>query len=198
MSWSHNDNRTPLETTTGETPDISEYLVFGFYDWVKFHDIHNSGNENELGRWLGVAENAGQAMCYYVLKGNGKVLLRSTVRPLLREEWLDKNEEADRTAFNETISKMYGEFDETLILLVPNDEMAEPLFADDDEDETPKDASDTTSGPDEFQGAEIYLPLGDRNEIAKVIGRKRNQDGNYIGRRHQNPVLDSRIFTVQW
>jgi hypothetical protein len=25
--------RTPLEELTGETPDISEYLDFGFYDW---------------------------------------------------------------------------------------------------------------------------------------------------------------------
>ncbi len=31
--------RTPLEPTTGETPDISEYLDFAFYDWVKFHDL---------------------------------------------------------------------------------------------------------------------------------------------------------------
>ncbi len=82
MARAYNEHRTPVETTTGETPDISEYLDyldFVFYDWVKFHDVRNSGNENELGRWLGVAENAGQAMCRYVVNGNGKVLSRSTV-----------------------------------------------------------------------------------------------------------------------
>ena len=26
--------RTPLEILTGETPDTTEYLDFGFYDWV--------------------------------------------------------------------------------------------------------------------------------------------------------------------
>ena len=26
--------RTPIEIVTGETPDISEYTDFGFYDWV--------------------------------------------------------------------------------------------------------------------------------------------------------------------
>jgi hypothetical protein len=31
-----------------------------------------------------------------------------------------------------------------------------------------------------------------------VIGRKQNADGNYIGRAHKNPPLDSRIFTVRF
>ena len=31
------NGRTPIEIITGETPDISEYLDFGFYDWVVYH-----------------------------------------------------------------------------------------------------------------------------------------------------------------
>ena len=30
----YSDGRTLLEIITGETPDLSEYLGFGFYDWV--------------------------------------------------------------------------------------------------------------------------------------------------------------------
>ncbi len=55
---------------------------------------------------------------------------------------------------------------------------------------------DRVSGPDEFQAAEIYLPHMDRNEIAKVLGRKRDRGGLFIGRKQKNPILDSRIFTV--
>ncbi len=96
--------------------------------------------------------------------------------------------------------------DETLILQRPNDEMAEllsPTVDDDDstpniDSEEPKPTSDATTGPDEFCKAEIYLPHGDRNKIAKVLGRKRDKDGNNIGRHHRNPVLDSRIFTVDF
>ena len=33
--------RNPLEYITGETPDISEYLDFTFYDWVTYRA--NSG-----------------------------------------------------------------------------------------------------------------------------------------------------------
>ena len=58
--------------------------------------------------------------------------------------------------------------------------------------------SDTVSGADPFNGATVYLPHNDRNEIAKILGRKKNPDGSYVGRRHKIPTLDSRIFTVQF
>jgi hypothetical protein len=44
---------TPAEQITGKTPDISEYLDFGFYDWVWFKENAGLG-ENKIGRWLGV------------------------------------------------------------------------------------------------------------------------------------------------
>ena len=50
--------------------------------------------------------------------------------------------------------------------------------------------AEITPGPTEFANAEVYLPKGDRNEIAKVLGRKRNLEGLYIGRKHANPKLD--------
>ena len=48
------NGRTPLEIITGETPDISEYLDFGFYDWVTYRTNAGLG-ELSLGRWLGVS-----------------------------------------------------------------------------------------------------------------------------------------------
>jgi len=35
---------TPLELLTGITPDISEYLPFDFYGWVKYHDVRGGGS----------------------------------------------------------------------------------------------------------------------------------------------------------
>ena len=56
----------PLTRVTGETADISEYLDFGFYDYVWYKD--NAGLGPQLpGRWLSVAEHHGNLMCYYVL-----------------------------------------------------------------------------------------------------------------------------------
>ena len=42
----YSDGRTPMEIITGETPDLSEYLGFGLYDWVRYQN----------NAWLGVPE----------------------------------------------------------------------------------------------------------------------------------------------
>ena len=71
----------PIAEVTGETPDISEYLDFGFYDYVWFKD--NAGlSPKEPGRWLGVSSRVGRSMCYWILNQNGKVVSRSSVQPI--------------------------------------------------------------------------------------------------------------------
>jgi hypothetical protein len=61
------DGGVPLTMVTGETPDISPYLKFGFYDCVWFRD--NAGLGPQMpGRWLGVATNVGDVMCYHILQ----------------------------------------------------------------------------------------------------------------------------------
>ena len=48
------EGRTPMEQIAGETPDISEYLDFGFYNWVWYKDNAGLG-DNCIWHWLGVA-----------------------------------------------------------------------------------------------------------------------------------------------
>ncbi len=206
------DWRTPMEVLTGETPDCTEYIEFDFYGWVKYKE-HKSktGNDISLGRWLGVAHDIGQAMTYWILKENGEVVARSTVRPITPEELRDDEEKEHRKNFMLTLKQHVGDFNPELIntdASTTNDELQDPLFNDDEdttEDDTNKDNTSTTSdinentpGPEPLLYAEVFLPHGDREEIAKVIGRKRNADGNYIGRKHQNPMLDSRVFVVEF
>jgi hypothetical protein len=38
--------RTPMEALTGKTPDISEYLDFGFYDLVWFKEVPELAKSN--------------------------------------------------------------------------------------------------------------------------------------------------------
>ena len=55
--------QTALEQLTGETPEISEYLDFTFYDWCWYNN--NGGlEETKLGRWLGVSHRVGSLMSY--------------------------------------------------------------------------------------------------------------------------------------
>ena len=64
----------PLENFTGETPDITEYLDFGFYDHVWYKD--NAGLGKTMpGRWLGVSHRTRRLMCYNILKVSFQGLL---------------------------------------------------------------------------------------------------------------------------
>ena len=108
-----------------------------------------------------------------------------------------------RRAFDHAITELYSAFDETLVHNAPLDVMMDPLYSNDMDDEEAHDEkiqnAEVISVPDEFINAQIYRPHhGDRNEIARVLGRKRNSDRLYIGRKHNNPILDSRIFTVEF
>ena len=78
----------PLEGVTGKTPDISEYLDFGFYDKVWYKDNAGLG-ETMPRRWLGVSHRTGRLMCYHILNQNGKVISRSTVQRVTNLELQD-------------------------------------------------------------------------------------------------------------
>ena len=74
----HLNAHTPLEQLTGETPDISEYLDFSFYDSCWYNDNAGLG-ETKLGQWLGVSHRIGSLMSYWILTIKGNVISRTTV-----------------------------------------------------------------------------------------------------------------------
>ena len=79
------DERTSIEIVTSDTPDISEYIDFGFYDWITYRS--NAGLEEvSIGRWLGVSHKVGQLMSYWVLTNYGKVISCTTVQRLTEME----------------------------------------------------------------------------------------------------------------
>jgi hypothetical protein len=186
------DNRTPIETTDGYTPDISEFLDYAFYDWCWAYD--EIAKNAELCRWLGVAHNVGAPMVYYVLRPNGRILARSSVTPFTKDDYLRQHNINAMSKYTEQVTNFIGNYDGELILQEPAHDMVEP----NNNTATEPPALDVVAGPDELVGAELYLPHGDRTAIAKVLGRKRDADGLFIGRKHSNPILDSRIFTVEF
>ena len=66
-----------MEQVTGETPNISEYLDFGFYNWVWYKDNAGLG-ENCIGKWLGIAHQVGNLMSYWILMEAGCVIACTT------------------------------------------------------------------------------------------------------------------------
>jgi len=191
------NGRTPMEITCGDTPDISELLYFQFYQPVKYLDpaVKFPDDKEKLGRWLGIAHNIGQAMCYFVLAESGTPLARSTVRPLTPAELHD---EADAIkAFDRSVAERLGEFSETRVLdIEPDSPVNPPVVTVTPDDPVPDPEPVTLHDP--MINASVMLPHGDRHEFARVISRKRDSEGNLIGRRHAIPVLDSRIYLVQF
>jgi hypothetical protein len=99
------EGRTPIEQITGETPDISEYLDFGFYDWVWYKDNAGVG-ENMFGRWLGVSHRVGNLMSYWILTIACRVISRTTVQRITHLE-LTTSEVNDRCKeYNERIKEI--------------------------------------------------------------------------------------------
>ena len=50
----------------GETPGISEYLDFGYYNWIKCRTNDGLG-ELRFGLWLGVYHRIGKLMYSWIL-----------------------------------------------------------------------------------------------------------------------------------
>jgi len=59
------------------------------------------------------------------------------------------------------------------------------------------DAFDTQTY-DQYISAEEMVPKGDGLETAKVLARKHDRDGNLVGIGHTNPLLDTRVYEVQF
>ena len=80
--------RTPFELVTGQTPDISEYMDYGWYDivWYLDQEAAFSEDKRKLAKWLGVPHQAGRALCYYLMPESGRTIVRSTVQLLSQDD----------------------------------------------------------------------------------------------------------------
>ena len=200
----------PLENVTGETPDISEYLDFGLYDACWFKD--NAGTSPfEPGRWLGVASRTGRLMCYHVLNQKGQVLARSTVQRVTNLEMTTSSVKDTFNKFDQAIAEKFKSDHRGYLGEKPNpDNWADLLESDEDfqdefekifNDTSIKEADDYTPEvlEDTYLNMEVVLPRdGDGPEFAKVTKRLRDKNGIPIGTANDNPLLDSRIYEVEY
>ena len=67
-----------------ETPDISAFGEFGWYDWATYRDTQVAYPKDNfvLGRYLCPSFDVGQAMTAKILKQNGEYIHSSTRRHL--------------------------------------------------------------------------------------------------------------------
>ena len=102
----YSNGRTPIEYITGDTSDVSEYIYFGFYDWVMYQQ--NAGlDKPEIGRWLGISHEVGKLMSYLVLPESGIVISCTTVQ---RVTHLEKQTEEYKKRMNDFQQGLEGKW----------------------------------------------------------------------------------------
>jgi hypothetical protein len=204
-SWTH-----PYELVTGNTPDISEYLAFRWYQPVYYFDTAAFPEERELiGRWMGVAHNIGQAMCFWILPKSGVPIARTTVRAITDSELQITQVQQELRSFDDAIQRKLGDDRLNagdLSFEVGSDELDKALEEADDGEYDPYEPEAERPELDDYDeetldkllAAEVILPKGDYQFVGKVIGRKRDANGNPVGRANSNPILDTRVSEVEF
>lgn len=216
--------RTSYEHVVGHTPDISEYILFEFYEWLWYwnDEVSFPDERKRLGRWLGIAHKVGQGMTFWILQENGTVVARSTVSKLEDDEGSIVSINEKKEHFTKNLHERIGNFRTAIINKDDSDINLEGedlyRFCIDDKTEDhngtqePADDNDhehhdlnmegheSIEELDQYIGAQVVLPSqnGESLVLTKVTGRKRDSSGRQIGASHENPILDTRLYEVTY
>lgn len=213
-------NRRPgIEEVTGQTPDISEYCDFGFYDLVWYYKspgakLDTTEEARALGRWLGVSHRVGSDLSYWILTAAGKVISSSTVQHVIQVEFLDPEIKRLIDAFNTRVTQR---LDDTNFLIhdhgfyLEDEDLADPddarrgiTIAEAEYGDTfgtpalDVDQFDSEEAIDKYIGAQLILEINGEPLQGTVVERATDGSGDKIGRAHSNPLFDTREFIVQF
>ena len=145
-----------------------------------------------MGRYLGPSTGGGNEMCSWVLKTNGKVVARRTIRPLNTVERNSEVEIEKIKMYDKTIKSLYGQYD---TVLHEDGKINHPLSqfeVDEDESfdsnlpgaEAPIDSSGRRFNQqplyDRLVKVEVRMPHNGGMKNGKVVGRAIADDGRYM------------------
>jgi hypothetical protein len=104
------EGQVPESKIKGETVDISTIAEYALYEWVKFRDTAAKlpVSNIQLGRDLGAAIDIGPVMTRKILKKNGMVMYRSSLRSLTLDEIQSPTEMKERQEFDTVIEEKFG------------------------------------------------------------------------------------------
>lgn len=221
-----NKGRTGYEIVLGFTSDISEYVEFQFYDHCWYWDTPQGypHQKKHIGRWLGMPHRVGQAIVFWVMNNNGKVIAKSTVIPLEPAEH-EVQEVKDRMDdLNKTITEKISDYKNALheeVTEIPDfdeEELDAQLGfcfdisnkelkgSDNDglEEDNIPDLDGTShevdsSAFDKFLGINVNISASDGKStvIRKVTKRKRDHGNALIGQYNENPILNTALYQVE-
>jgi len=194
--------QNPMSATLCEERDISNLCRHGWYNWCYYREQSTPTpmQTEMLGRVLGPTKNVANSMSQRILKANKRIVPRTTVCRLLPAELAPTNhvEKERRRKFDEVIKQRYGDVlslpDKLASNFIPyKDDETEPMQMPSDED--PVDSEERAAGEQSVFDRLIHAEL---NQYAKVLSRKRDEDGNVISMYDDNPLLNTMLYDVEF
>ena len=160
------------------------------------------GEKLVLGRYCGPSIDVGTALTAKILRKNGQQVHRSIYRLLTPDELVNPDEIKSRDEFDTSIGEKLGlaasaeYFDSDLDIVTPNIDW----YEDDEEHQThmPEVDDIMPKAIDNYIGADIMVSHGDTVYRLSVRRRKHDVGGNTIGRANSNPILDTRVYEVEF
>jgi len=169
------DGHIPEIAVLGETADISQFCEFGFWDWVKFRDkvVIFPDKKLVLGNYLGPSIDVGPAMMQRVMKTNGEVKDRSTVRLLTPKECVNASFHKEQEHFLSSVTDRCGQgtmvkdLGPDILNLIPDPENYDP-WEDEDGPSFPALYDKLTAANaagDYLINSEVLLLIGNLHEL---------------------------------
>ena len=195
---------TPGTRLTGDTEDISNLAEHRWWDFVWFIDpAEPMEGRKQLGKYLGPSHDVGAAMCYDVLNAKGRIVTRTSVFPLTTAEWHDTAIKEQMSEFSNTLKQKLGDRIRGIAPEDPNDPDDTPTFDPYEDDQTKPHTvpeADDMQEPDydKYIAARVSLPRGEGTMPARVMKRKRDDNGVLLGSSHSNPMLDTSLYEVEF
>jgi hypothetical protein len=162
---------------------------------------------------LGPAHEVGQSFCHWILLSNGNYIARSSVIPIPDHE-LDSDDLKRRTnIFMDCVQERIGNTKEPIY----NNIYPQQIYYDAFDDPVEDDSSQLPYGVeaheakleevdkeymealDGYINAQVILPDKDGIPVlTKVKSRKRDSEGNPVGDQNDNPILDTRVYELEF
>ena len=205
--------RSSYEAVMNYTPDISEYVSFEWFQWCFYFD--ETTRSKRLCRWLGPAHNIGQSFCSYILLNNAEFITRSSVIAVSPEEMtsdiMKQNCENFMTSVEQKIGNqrepLYNEVEPGKIYFDAfdeerSDDLIDLPYGDEYTDAIPLEIDKPyLEQLDQYIGANVVIP-GTTTDVQPVLaiikGRKRDHNGDLIGTANANPILDTRVYQLEF
>jgi hypothetical protein len=205
------EGRVPERKIKGETVDISTIAEYDWYEWVKFRDTAAKFpvSKIQLGRDLGAAIDIGPAMTRNILKQNGMVMYRSSVRSLTQDAIRSPTEQKERQEFDIAIEEKF------VPAMSKDDFQDDPDYADfitqtfdcyEDDEVPPSKMPDIydikkehdVDTYDQYAGAHVRFTIGNEIRSGKVLRRNHKLDDTVRGQANANPMLDTITYEIEF